>query len=253
VALLVGGDTHAHSLAEPEALSRQVSAWARAQEACLLVVTGRRTLPAIPALRRGLASDDLLHTWQPEDASNPYALALRHADQLVVTGESESMLADAVSAGVPLNVWPLPARTAHPWQRFVAAVANMATRHRYNARGSIRPQQGLRYFCARLLERGVILPPRNLEILHAGLYQRGLAAPFGTTPPRPEDSLGELDAVVRVIVSTLSLASGAGADARGDLEDVLNRDAPDRLTADTPRHRDAPLSSTEFLLEGGTT
>lgn len=33
-----------------------------------------------------------------------------------------------------------------------------------------------RYFCARLLECGVILPPRHLEDLHEALYQRELAA-----------------------------------------------------------------------------
>ncbi|MCC5874188.1 MAG: mitochondrial fission ELM1 family protein, partial [Gammaproteobacteria bacterium] len=209
VALLVGGDTHAHRLANPQELARQVSAWARSQDARLLVVTGRRTLPAIPGLRRGLASDDLLHLWRSEDASNPYGLALKHADALVVTGESESMLADAVSAGLPLNIWPLPAKADHPWQRIVAWVDAMATRHRYNARGSIRPQQGLRYFCARLLERGVILPPRNLEALHEALYGHGLAAPFGTHAPTPGQHFAELEDIAATIIGRLGLATAS--------------------------------------------
>ncbi len=205
VALLVGGDTHAHRLADPQELARQVSAWARSQGAKLLVVTGRRTLPRIPGLRRGLASDDLLYLWRSEDGSNPYGLALKHAEAVVVTGESESMLADAVRARLPLNIWPLPAKQDHPWQRFAGWVDAMATRHRYNARGSLRPQQGLRYFCARLLERDVILPPRNLEALHQALYQRGLAAPFGMPAPLPEQSFAELDDIAGTIIGRLGL------------------------------------------------
>lgn len=34
-------------------------------------------------------------------------------------------------------------KAGHPWQPFVAWVATMAARHRYYARGSIRPQQAL--------------------------------------------------------------------------------------------------------------
>lgn len=245
VALLVGGDTHAHRLAEPEAMARQVSAWARAREAKLLVVTGRRTLPAIADLRQGLAEDDLLHEWRAEDASNPYGLALKYADALVVTGESESMLADAVSAGLPLNVWPLPAKAGHPWQRFVAWVAAMATRHRYNARGSIRPQQGLRYLCARLLERGLILPPRNLEVLHAGLYRRGLAAAFGAPAPLPERGFRELDHVVDAISSSL----GLGAEAVS----LVQTDADTLSPVGAQRDRPWQAPSADLSLEGGST
>lgn len=249
VALLVGGDTHAHKLADPETLAREVSAWARVEEAKLLVVTGRRTLPAIDGLRRGLAEGDLLHEWRPSDDSNPYALALEHADALVVTGESESMLADAVSAGLPLHIWPLPAKAGHPWQRFVAWVASMATRHRYNARGSIRPQQGLRYLCARLLERGVILPPRRLEVLHEGLYQRGLAAPFGSVAPRSEAGFRELDSVVDAVASSLGLVVESDLDAEGDL--VV--DTATTAGAGPRRDQPWPASSSDLSLEGGST
>ncbi|MCC5888394.1 MAG: mitochondrial fission ELM1 family protein [Gammaproteobacteria bacterium] len=243
VALLVGGDTHAHQLSAPQELARQVSEWARDQGARLLVVTGRRTLPAIPGLRRGLTDDDLLYMWRPNDDGNPYSLALAHADALVVTGESESMLADAASAGLPLNIWPLSAKAGHPWQRFVAAVATMATRHRYNARGSIRPQQGLRYLCARLLERGVILPPRNLEALHDALYQQQLAAPFAAAAPRPQGHVSELDEVVRSLIARLRL--DAEAVTAGTTLDA--RQSGDQLD----RRRSAPL--TDLSLEGGST
>jgi hypothetical protein len=33
----------------------------------------------------------------------------------------------------------------------------------------VRPQQGLEYVCARLIQRGIIRPPRDLKLLQASL------------------------------------------------------------------------------------
>ena len=55
-----------------------------------------------------------------------------------------------------------------------------ARRRPVNARGTPRPQQGLEYLCARLIERGIVRPPRDLGALHAELYRLGVARPFGT-------------------------------------------------------------------------
>ncbi len=205
VALLVGGDTHAHMLREPARLARDVSAWARGQDARLLVVTSRRTAPAMAGLHAGLGADDLLHTWHPDDPSNPYGLALAHAHAIVVTGESESMLADAVCAQVPLQIWPLEPRSAHPWQKLVRWVTKTASAKSYNERGSIRPQQGLRYLCARLVERSWVLPPRNLEAMHQALIDQGLATAFGQPMVQSERAFAELLPVVERIVAGLSL------------------------------------------------
>ena len=205
VALLVGGDTRAHRLADPEGMARAVSAWAREQDARLLVVTSRRSAAALDGLRGGLAEQDLLHVWQAHDPGNPYGLALSEAQQLVVTGESESMLADAVNSAAPLQIWPLQPIRGKAWDWLVGRIAHHAATHRYNARGSIRPQQGRSYLCARLLERGWVLPPRNLERMHAALVSQGLASYFGTPPPQPGVGFAELQPVVDRIVSSLAL------------------------------------------------
>lgn len=211
VALLVGGDTHAHRLTDADQLARRVSVWAREQGARLLVVSSRRSKPALASLAAGLGEDDLLYRWQPDDATNPYGLALTKAHALVVTGESESMLADAVSTGAPVQIWPLEAVKAQPWQHCVRWVTRLASTHPYNDRGSIRPQQGLRYLAARLLEHGWVLPPRNLEAMHAALIEQGLAQPFGA----PLDGNGrrsafaEMPPVVERIVTTLGLEEPA--------------------------------------------
>jgi hypothetical protein len=48
------------------------------------------------------------------------------------------------------------------------------------AKGTVRPQQGLEYVCARLIQRGVIRPRRDLSLLHELLIERGLAQRWGS-------------------------------------------------------------------------
>ncbi len=68
--------------------------------------------------------------------------------------------------------------------------------HPANNRGTVRPQQGLEYLCARIIASGIVLPPRNIGALHEKLFDLGVARPFGTplkTVARP--SLNETEKV----------------------------------------------------------
>jgi hypothetical protein len=149
----------------------------------------------------------LTYHWQADDPTNPYTLALAKARALVVTGESESILADAAAAGKPFAVfWP-----ERPPKRlfdcFSQWVAERATRPRYNRRGSIRPQQGLQYLCARALERHWVLPPRDLAALHRSLFDQGLAEPLDKTWPDQRHTAGmAIDVDIDRIVARLSLS-----------------------------------------------
>jgi uncharacterized protein len=209
VAALVGGQSRSHRLTadDARAFGRAASNWARRHQARLLVVTSRRTGAVARHVGAGLAREDDIYVWQPGDAENPYALALDAAEAVLVTGESESMLADAVANGLPVLIWPLQRRRATPWAALSAWVAGRACRAQYNRRGSIRPQQGFGYLCARILERGWALPPRDLEALHDALYSRSLAARFGE-PERGEHppAFQELEHVSHVLAARLGLA-----------------------------------------------
>ncbi|TVS12325.1 MAG: hypothetical protein EA419_05170 [Wenzhouxiangella sp.] len=209
VAVLVGGSSRSHHLdaAAARELARQASAFANSQSARLLLVTGRRSLDILDALQDGLAGNDHLYSWEEHDQDNPYGLALASSDVLMVTGESESMLADAAGRGRPFLIWPTPARRPGAWQRLSAEIADRAVRPRFNRRGSIRPQQGQTYLCARALERGWILPPRNVEKLHRMLYDKGLAAPFGQPLPTGfSPAIDELDQAVITAARTLRVS-----------------------------------------------
>ncbi|MFU8814325.1 MAG: ELM1/GtrOC1 family putative glycosyltransferase [Pseudomonadales bacterium] len=219
VAVLVGGASRSHRFgdAEARALGQAAVAWAQANQAALLVVTSRRTAARLEALAQAIGTAGLVYAWQPDDAANPYSLALTHADALMVTGESESMLADAVHSGRPALIWSLPEKHGG-WQRLAQAVTARASRPRINRRGSIRPQQGLTYLCALLLAWRWVLPSRDLAQLQQQLVSSGAASLPGHAPTAdahaPPGSLApEVQAVAAEVARRLQLSLTAGAHA----------------------------------------
>lgn len=188
IAAFIGGSGRPYVLdaAAAHDLGTRLSAAARASGGSLLVTTSRRTsASAASALAEAITAPAVVHRWAAGAAANPYLAFLGVADRLVVTADSASMIADAVSTGKPVEIAALP-RAARG--RLRDAVRRMAwsTLPRPVARLSIRP-------------------PRDLGRLHQALYARGLAAPFGAPAParRPTSTPDELTAVaarVRALV-----------------------------------------------------
>jgi len=171
-------------------------------------LTSRRTgLRATEALTAGLGKSNLVHPWQPDKQDNPYLGYLATADVLVVTGESESMLAEAAASDKPVYIYALPERprTFSGWFR-EWVVARARERPDENlARGW--PARGLRTLCATIVSHGLILPPRDLQALHQMLYRMGVARPLGAelvTAPRPP--LNETERVVRRVQVLMGMA-----------------------------------------------
>jgi len=136
-------------------------------------VTSRRSGTAVEqALKQG-AADASLHFWRPQQfwdqRENPYFGYLAQADILVVTGESESMLAEAAGAAKPLYIYPLPAKPAGPRSRIAGRILAAA---RAGDGASAR-------FCRWLIDRGLAVPPRDLEVMHQGMVESDVARYFG--------------------------------------------------------------------------
>ncbi|WP_348760849.1 ELM1/GtrOC1 family putative glycosyltransferase [uncultured Salinisphaera sp.] len=181
---LVGGDTPQHALdAETAArLTRTISAQVQAAGGHLAILNSRRTSrEATAAIDRARGPASTLVDWaeHTSGAANPYLGYLAHADRLVVTGESESMLAEAIATGRPVYIAPLPEADPGPRRRLADWVVAQAARDRFNKRGSRRPQEGLQYLCARLVEQRVFVPKRNMPALHAALIDQGVARYLG--------------------------------------------------------------------------
>jgi hypothetical protein len=189
LAVLVGGAARPYVLDARAArdLGVRVSAAARAAGGSLLVTTSRRTLPAATdALAASLSAPAVMHRWSPGAPANPYLAFLGVADRIVVTADSASMLADAVSTGKPVEIFALPTRRGR--------LRNVARRLAW---GGVMPDS--------LATRLGIRPPRDLARLHHALYARGLAAPFGSSAAfRPvvegDDELAAVAARVRALV-----------------------------------------------------
>jgi len=212
VALLVGGTSPFYRLDEATAqrLGKEVRTFVRRAGGSVFASTSRRTgAKATEALQRELGEFGFLHQWQPGQRENPYLAYLALADVLVVTGESESMLAEAAATGKPLYIYPLPKRQLSPWTRFKEWIVTRAQRQKFNQRGTVRPQQGLEYLCARLVQRGIILPQPDLSVLHQTLVRRGIAHFFGEpldTANRPV--LREVDNVARRVQELMGIRKG---------------------------------------------
>lgn len=213
VALLVGGTSATHRLDAETArrMGEGVQAFARAAGGSIFATTSPRTgLEATEALRRGLGEVRVFYRWQPGGQDNPYLAFLALADILVVTGESESMLAEAAAAGKPLYIYPLPERPLGLRARCKDWVVAYAQAPRVNTRGTVRPQGGWQYLCARLIERGLVQPRRDLNVLHRALVHRGVARFFGE-PLTPEfgPPLREMDEVACRVRALMGMSIGA--------------------------------------------
>lgn len=171
IAVLVGGPTAQHRLDEAVArkLAAEVAEFAEKSGGTLHLVTSRRTGAAVTAAMREVAGRAAhVHEWTRDAKANAYLGYLALADVLIVTGESESMLAEAAAAGKTLYVYPIPEKPDALKRRFGERVLRQS-------RGS----GALARLCRWLLESGLVRPPRRLEEMHEALYRTGTANRFG--------------------------------------------------------------------------
>jgi hypothetical protein len=131
------------------------------------------------------------------------------------------MLAEAAAAARPLFIYPLPERPLG-FRRPAEWVATRAGTRPRKVKGTVRPQQGLEYLCARLIAAGLVRPPRHLDQLHQGLIGKGVARYFGadleTSACNP---LRDADEVALRVRSLLGFNGTAHAEQPAD--DPLSR------------------------------
>ena len=216
IALLVGGASYEFRFDEETAhrLGVDVRSFAETMGATVFATTSRRTGPqATMALKKGLGHCCCLHEWQPDQSENPYLAYLALADILIVTGESESMLADAAATGKPVYIYPLPKQQHDLWTQVKERIVARSEKQRWGNRGTIQPQTGVQYVCARLVERGIILPQPDLHILHETLVGSGIAQFFGSSlNPTSSAGLREVDDIARRVRMLMGMPSEASVE-----------------------------------------
>lgn len=159
---------------EQEELARLLNLELAPGGSVLLIASPRTSPEAVPRMAAMLKVPHLAYS-PFERGSNPYAAALMLCDRLVVTGDSASMIADALRASKPVDVFRLP-----------VSQGRMA----WSAR------RGL----GRLLSRhGMLQPPRAMDHLIAKLLADGVVGELGRSAGRGLDSDYEAVAVERVM------------------------------------------------------
>ena len=113
VAVLVGGSNGRFRLgaAEGASLAGKLAGMMRADRVGLALTPSRRTAPAVRHILAELLAPLGAWIWDG-DGENPYFGLLALADAIVVTGDSISMVSEAVATRAPVLLADLPGRSA---------------------------------------------------------------------------------------------------------------------------------------------
>jgi hypothetical protein len=192
-ALFVGGNSATYRLdAETAArLGAGASAAVAAAGGTLLVSTSPRTpAAAAEALTRAVTCRSFIYRWKAGDPDNPYHAFLALADRFIVTADSASLLVEACLMGKPVEVFSWPMRRG-PLLRF---------KERLWRRCGMNAGGALAAMIDRLVDWGLLKPPRDFAALHRELRARGLIAALGeskTAERRPLDDMERAVAAIR--------------------------------------------------------
>ena len=184
IVLLVGGSTVRYQFDVDIAskMAHDVRALANEFGGTVYAVTSRRTGPMqTKALKSAIEPSGVVFQWEAGKEKNPYWGCLALADIIVVTGESESMVSEAVSIGKPVYIYSLPERPTKISGRASEAIARWAHRQSSASANGRIVDRITEFWGVCLMEKGILRPLRDLEAMHDVLFQRGLAYPFGDT------------------------------------------------------------------------
>lgn len=169
-------------------VARAVLARATAKGGTLAVQTSPRTSPdVVAALRAAVTPPHRLHVFGVDE--NRYRSLLSRADEIVVTSDSVSMVADALDAGKPVSVYALP--------RAESLKLRIAERMRSISFPPVRW----------LFDAGIIEAPADRRALFERLVRDKRLSWFGSEPPEPRPDARHAD-LARAAESLRALVEG---------------------------------------------
>ncbi len=176
IGLLVGGKSAPFILDAntATAIGAAVSQYAKGKGGTVFAVTSRRTgAVATEALFSAIADPALRYRWRRDDTDSPYLAILALSDEFVVSGDSASMLAEAVRSGRPVSIAPLPMR---PGKR----------RRRVSWMKKVLPARIFDW----LVDLGLFTSIRDVRRLHRRLLSEGRVTML---PDMPKNQMRTLD------------------------------------------------------------
>ncbi|MBL8667071.1 MAG: mitochondrial fission ELM1 family protein [Rhodospirillales bacterium] len=206
IAVVVGGSSGPYSFCTraAERLARQASDFAKQIGGSLLITTSARTpAAAIDVMEQTIDVPAHFFRWEPNARDNPYFAFLGLAEQIIVTGDSMSMLAEACATRKPVHIFDLGEGEGAMRPATVEAAKTLRQEHEGK-----RPLEGthIRAFLYRQLMRfGPERLGRDIRIIHTYLVDSGRAVwlgdAFAADRPLPAmDCLGRAVGRVRALI-----------------------------------------------------
>jgi mitochondrial fission protein ELM1 len=198
IGVLLGGDSGWYRFrgADGAALGARLDALCRELGGSLLVTSSRRTPAAfLRELRGKLTVPHFVHEYRPDALRNPYLGILAHANALVVTAESMSMVAEALATGVPTFLAPVR-QPGRRWWRHLEQYRWRAISHRF-----------VQAFAPQRFRRDVTRVHAALEAAGRVGTLEGLTAAAIDATPRAAPQLAELDHTARRVLALCDVSA----------------------------------------------
>ena len=181
LAVVIGGNSGPFTFdhAAAKRLARQASARAKEMGASLLVTTSARTpRDKINSFERALDVPAEIFRWSKDVAENPYFGFLALADEVIVTGDSMSMLTEACATRKPVHIFDLGVgRTAMRQQEPTQILAAVKE-------GRVFEKAHLQAFIYRMgMHVGPKRMTRDIRIVHQVLVDNAMAVWLGDRFP----------------------------------------------------------------------
>jgi uncharacterized protein len=151
IAVLIGATSPPDQL-DPSAALKLVGELNTLDGPLDIITSPRTTVAVSDILSAGFKAPHKVYRWQV-GVENPYARLIVEAAAIIVTSDSVSMLADAVVAGKPVQVYPLPRRFSVA-QRFVEWLYKISPENWIFRSGIIEPATDRRLLIERLISQG---------------------------------------------------------------------------------------------------
>ncbi|PKQ13194.1 MAG: nucleoside-diphosphate sugar epimerase [Alphaproteobacteria bacterium HGW-Alphaproteobacteria-1] len=188
-------------------LLRDTLALARARGGSLLVSSSARTpAVALDAFAAQAAVPMQLYRWRRDDPDNPYLGFLALADEVIVTADSISMLAEAHATGRPVHMFDTGAGRSSMRHDMLCAAGDAQAARALALADTDRADHALGASAYRALMRyGWSYLSRDISRLHLRLVQSGRAVWLGDPlPPAREnvegDDMARATAAIRALI-----------------------------------------------------
>jgi uncharacterized protein len=208
-AVVVGGSSGPYCLDRraAERLAQDASAFAAQRGGSLLITTSARTpTAAIEALEEAISVPANLFRWSREATDNPYFAFLGLADEIIVTGDSMSMLSEACATRKPVHIFDLG--EGENAMRPSTVAAARAERRADEGRRPLEAAHIKAFLYRQLMRFGPQRLSRDIRIIHDHLLETHRAVWLGDSFPANR-RVHALDCVGRAVVRVRGLVGRA--------------------------------------------